>query len=147
LIVAMCVVGLAEAGQSQQQLRGTKQPTGLLAACEKLSTNASAPSQCPDTPLFNQAYKCIYNKKCLSGSEVGCVERTGCQYVYTSSSLQAAPTGPLAACEMLSTNASAPSQCPDTPLFNQAYECIYNTKCLTGSEAGCVERTGCQYLY
>ncbi len=54
-------------------------------------------------------------------------------------SLQAAPTGPLAACEMLSTNASAPSQCPDTPLFNRAYECIYNTKCLTGGEVAGIQ--------
>jgi ketosteroid isomerase-like protein len=123
----------------------------------RLSTNGGSnyfPGLCtPCTGTIGPAFQFVVDGNADSGDQapVACFHGRQCVVVpsvlFASALAQAAPRGPLAACEMLSTNASAPSQCPDTPLFNQAYECIYNTKCLTGSEAGCVERTGCQYVY
>ena len=65
---------------------------GALAECKKLSTNASAPSQCPAVGPVNPSLKCIYNPSCVTGGGVGYVEHTGCQYVQGNKLLRTAPT-------------------------------------------------------
>ena len=78
--------GMLQSASTFARVGKHQSTSGFIDECTGLSTNASAPSQCPSGTIVNAGLKCIFNPSCPGIT--GCVESTGCQYVSTASLLQ-----------------------------------------------------------